>query len=552
MLRPVNTQGLTGLELVKHAGWPYHGKTTAEYYSGTLSRRELVGHAWAAGAALDGTRNHYPVRANNQAPPWDYHFLYGADLQYGSNGYGQIPSAISATGGHPLPLGIPLKTQSGLLRLGVLKGSAHNSIKLLDMTHSYIRDVSISFSVTGDSRYVVIQPSNGRVALLTLSEIAALNSPNIPLYKTTVLDFFENRALIAVELSGYCDSLASVPDDLDHRYYMSGAESGQNHGYEKGRTLITVIEAVAAGNDIDDVTVSVVYSHQTIEGAVARSSPSTVTQDGSVTRYNWSLTANSVILDAWYSAAGSIQLLRGDFTHTRQAQSIRMGSVNADSYFKVDHESYCRIYSPQGSVSEKLKHTWVYDLDSAYVEGCDSSTGICTITDNVSCRIWRNDQLVSEQYGYDANLRLWSVKDQHQRAPWSGDEMKYLTCGYSMIYTDQVNSFRPEIYTLTYRNNGTSSSALYCVLENFIRGEEIPMLKRIFAAGVISKSGIKNIAPFSDSVTWDDPRYVRPEGANVFHMRGYVGAITRAIVNPMTGELSGGTVQRPIAHTGFR
>lgn len=533
MLRPANTQGLTGLELVKHAGWPYHGKTTAEYYSGALSRRELAGHAWAAGAAPLEQLSHYPIRVSNPASPeWGYHFLYGLDGQLGSLGNGENPAAYSSTGRDMQLLGVPFKVNGNVLNIAIFHSSVGN-LAIYDTKRGYSKNIPFAFSTSAQNRLAVYDAS-GRTRVVSLSELVGLGGA-YPVLKTRVLDFYENKCLVSIEPTGFCESLASIPDDLDHRYYMSGAEPSQNHAFEQGKMPLCIVELTASGNDIDDVSALVKYSTAQCTGTVTRISPSSITSSGSSRSYKWSITVTDAIVDAWYNSFGGAQALRATFEHSRDEVAERASSNAYDLNYRVT----CISKMTLGGVAQTYKHEFSWTLDAI------------PPANNLTVKIWLNDTLVSDQSGYQYNTVLWPIKDQHQRAPWPGSECRYLTQGFAVTLTGQ-GDFNPEIITTAYRNNGSSSNTLYGVRETFYRDAASSVVKKINVATVKSKAGTKNIAEFTDVVEWNDPRYARPEGANVFHMRGYVGAITRAIVNPMTGELSGGTVQRPIAYTGFR
>lgn len=535
MLEPISTQGLMGLELVKQIGWPYHGRTVAEFYSGTLSKRELEGHSWATEAAPLEQLSHYPIRVSNpSSPEWGYHFLYGLDAQPIGLGNGENPAAYSSTGRGMQLLGVPLKVGGEVLNLAVFHNSA-GSLTLYDVKRGLYRNITFAFPMSSQNRFAVYD-TYGAARVVSLAELVSLDGA-YPVLKTRVLDFYENKCLVSIEPTRFCDSLASIPDDLDHNYLSK--EISQNYTYEHGRNVITVVELVASGTGLGSVSINVVYGPSATSGDVVRSSPAIATvQPNGDTSYTWSTSVTNAVLDAWYNELGVIQTLRGSFSHKRTAKTVGRTIYNSPQTFNVLHESEVALSGPSGSAAEKLKHEWDWFFGSS---------------DNVKCKIWRNDVLISDEVGFDFNARQWNVKEPTERAPWPGDECRMLTLGYVLTYSDQLGAggFMPQHYTVAYRNNGSCSSSLHAITENYYRDQNIPMQKTIHAGRVLSKYGAVNTEAFSDTVYLDDPRYVR-HGTNVWHMRGYVGALTRQILNPITGDPSGGSVEHPIAHYNFR
>ena len=544
MLAPKRAQGLTGLELVDAVGWPYHGRTVCEYNNGAVSRRLTEGQSWLpSSAAPDKTLNHFPIHEVSPiSPEWGYHFLYGYDFRIGDGSQGEIPCALSASGGDALPIGIPLKVGGQILRIAVLRTKSSRTLTLWNLATGATTTKPYSLSSSGPQKYVMSDLS-GRVALCSLAQIDALPKNSTTIYTCTVLDHYENKALIALELTRQCDSLASIPDDRDHSYLTNylGIKGDYyifegNHSAEVGRNIIAVFELVANSASINDVSVSVIYNASDTTGLVTRESPANQTQlapDHFV--YGWKLSAVNAVVDAWYTVAGAIQSLRCDILHNFKAETIGTSLSGTHLSATFTNDSTITLRRSGVALTETVKHEWKW-----LYGGVNNST----------VTIWRNSNKVSEVITSDPTPRNYGIKFPWDRAPWAGDECRMLTLGRAQLY-DASPAKNPELYTIAYRNNGSKTSVLSTVVENNNLLSGSASAKKIYVAGAVSKSGLKNIANFTDTVVANDTRYVR-DGYNVAFQLGYVGAITRAVVNPVTGELSGGAVARPISYYNFR
>ena len=530
MLEPISTQGLTGLEQVIAVGWPYHGVTRARYINGYLHERELVGHAWAAGAAITAEVDHYLIKMQNPlSPEWSYHYLYSYSVISAAYGVGCLPAAYSATYRNPLPIGVPLHVAGAPIRAGVFFNATSKKLTLRDMSSGAIKEFVISMPSPADVKFAIADYS-GRAAMVTLDQLVGLNTQSVPTARARVLDFFNNKMLVAIEATGVCLSLSSIPLNAGNNYYGSWNETSQNHTYEQGLVFVSIVEIVLPTTAVADAGLTVVASAQGCAGTVDRVSPESISIDGRSHTHEWSLSVSNAVLDAFYLESGAVKKLHGSFNHSRTAQKVRSANDAYDNEFSVTHDSSFTVEGSSQSIKHEFKHS--------------------TSDWKATCKIYRNGTIISDQEAFDYNQRTWPIKSDSERAPWAGVESRYITAGFAVAYGEQPD-FAPEIYTITCRNNTTRTHAAYSTTEPLQRFEDAPVLKSVSAAHIVGRA-TSTVPAFVDSVDYNDSRYVRQGGTNVFHMRGYIGARLRGVTSPKTLAYGIESIDYPVSFVNFR
>lgn len=569
------TKGLTGIEGINAIGWPMHGATRSDRRDNLAN--EIVGHLNsppAAASNLRFTSDHYPVSVSNLAGDWSYFMMHDNDYEFNDpvtgtrQSQGFIPSVYSGISGRSVLMGVPIMTPTGRsIRMCVSKEISANVLRLFEPGNDNEKLIPYTFSVTGlKSRYPVRPFGFGGFNDYFMTDLSTMIEPEKwqrPAFTSRVLDYFNNKCLVAIESSGSGINYNDIPEDdvlyssrrqSYFRYEMSG--SSAMLAYEVGQNIIAVIELTLNGETLNDVTAAVIYSPANVEGSVDRVSPKVITntakEGANVQNYEWSITQDDAILDAYYDNLGAVKARRYSVDHS--FVGTRENGKNDGTYWFCKFETVSNV--TLDGVSRKYAQIIEHALDEP--DGYDfedppSAYPNVIVTNQiyVDNSLFSTDTISSREYEmiiYPPEF----VTISGGRAPYAGPEARCAQYGIGYAYASQKDYYNPSVYTLIIRKNNSGTCAMFGVVENFWYWPDYPNTKRVSATTVRSKAGNMTIAAFNDVVTRMDPRYSGGGGTNNAVRRGYVGVKLKASVNLVTGEYYQESVDNPMLSINWR
>lgn len=569
------TKGLTGIEGVTAIGWPMHGATRSDRRIAFFN--EIVGHSNAPPAAASNLRfltDHYPVEVPNLDGDWSHFMMHENEFNVYdpvtgvSLSIGAVPAVYSGINNLIVIMGVPLMTPSGKsIRVCVTKDVGTHALRVFTANDDQEKIIPYAFN-TADlkSRYPVRPFMFGGFDDYFMIDLATMNDPakwQRPAFISRVLDYFNNKMLVAIEARGAGINYSDIPSDdalnrTDRQKYFRSEISGSSAmlADEAGQNIVAVIELTLGGETIDDVTATVVYSPSDVEGTVSRVSPTEVTLSAieSATRqsYSWSVMQVGAILDAYYDELGNVRARRYTVEHTFNGNRDT-GKTNGDYWFcKFETQSVVSLDGVARQYRQVIEHVLDepdgYDFDdppSAY------PNVIVTNTIYVDYNLFSTETISSRDYDMIIRPPEFTAISG-QRAPYAGAEARCAQYGIGYAYASQKDYYNPSVYTLIIRKNNSGTCVMFGVVENFWYWPDYPNTKRVSATTVRSKAGNMNIAAFNDVVTHMDPRYSFPGSTNHAVRRGYVGARLKASVNLVTGEYYQESLDSPMLSINWR
>lgn len=532
------TADLTGLEVVTAMGWPYHGRSVVNYVDGLIAGEQIDGQpslpfrsAIRAGHAL----HHYPVRFENLADGWEYSFLYG-QMSPGpfNDSYGDNPSAISATTGSCVAVGSPVRADSRVQQVLVYKVAGAQMLELHNASTGAIRYLSFDLGPTGAAKYQTYNSGMSAGRLMTVDQLLASDTPGLPSLKSAVLDYYENKLLVSIEPTGQADNLASIPDDIDSRWMWTRDDMRHEPPVSAlGRTILAVFE-IEFNVDFAP-TITRVFSPAEVEGANARSSPDHVADSSSDQTYEWSVSTTGAVLDAVYDASGGIVTTSLDVSHTDSRWRIK-----SPVYNEVWRSRVCTTHSTvrcgPDSHTEALEYTYTMRHTGMY-------GGAATLA--------RNGVQVFHESG---NTHLNNPEDllsPLERAPFPGHEARHITAGLDkygydgLLPAGVVLAISP--YSVAVRPTRSGCTHLFSCFTHY-RTKPGTQVERhtIGLPGVLSSA-----AGMQGTASFEAPEMVSTY-PSLRTVHAYSGALGHQFINPVTGQVSGGSVDYPDARINYR
>ncbi|MDY0250696.1 MAG: hypothetical protein RBR45_11685 [Pseudomonas sp.] len=584
--------GLSGIDEQLCAGWPYHGavKVVQAYELSSKSDYELVGYPDIGHSQLSArpqNNGNYYVQVGNRRAGWDYFtlqaFEYGTTPPYGAITKGAETYRVASMliGAGTWDVGLPLKTPLGrYLNFNVLAAVDGSKIiatsrprlftytmtgitedahpaGVFDTTHSFIGCKSFygqftSTSSTAPTQYVpVADISNAR-------------------FSCRVLDYKSDRVLIALTTGALSTAAGSNVDVLNgianarnYRFNEVGYTSSSR--YSVGVDIVCIYELVLTGETAEDATLTLIKSPQECEGVIARISPTstTTTTDenspviGALKNvYNCSVSQSGAILDAYYSNledAADNPIIFVDYSVAHTFAGEHSGQYKGKLWQqRAEYNSTMSIAGVTKDYKQVTEH--VFDMPP---EWSPIMPGLGDPYVKITNKIWEDGVLViDEQFtpkDYDFVVSPVSLENlSGRRAPFPGSDSRVGQYALGYGYASYKAVFNMRFYSMTLRNNGSGTCVLYGVIDSFGIHPELDNIKMVSDVSIISRSGVKTLPAFTDTVLYNDPRYTLTSGASTYryHMyRGYIGGMLKGTVNHITDEYYALPIDYPMAYT---